>query len=189
MEEIKQENTRGSAEPKATQPAQSGADLLKKNTKKLTEDKTVMVDKDALDKLIKTVESQGETIKMLTEVADKGRILHYNSTQGKKQEGTEVKLSTIMHEGKQKVVVAWRTTENEVFQDPLTMVWKEKQTIEFILEDNTIVSLPFLGLADKLTKIKATVVGRTINDSDGGTTLKVEAENGKTYLIDVQFVN
>lgn len=150
--------------------------------------KTVEVNEDALQQLIKTVEDQQKRISMLTEVADKGRM---DLWQRRHQAPMLKKVHLTTYNGK--TVVGWRMTANEVYQNPLTGAWHEKQEVEVLYEDNGKEVLPYKIFMTQSEKLPATVLS-TVRDSEGNETLTVEVETQpgqppKKLVIGSRFIN
>lgn len=141
---------------------------------------TVSVDKDTLEGLIKRLDDQSRDIKMLREVADKSRISNWekkNVTIGART----AKLSTY----KGKLVMAWRTIQDEVYADAQGR-WHEKQTTEIITEDNEKIQLEYVHFA-KLVKIEAEIVSR-YTTPEGQDMIRLNLD-GRVIDIDIKFVN
>jgi len=152
------------------------------------EKKTVEVSKQALEKIVdqleenkKTIEQQRKDIDVLKAVADKSR-LYWLEEKTKKIGPRTYKLST--YEGK--VIVGWRTIKDEV--DAKRGI--ENQEYEIILEDNKKVAIKGYVEFNSIQyghQIIGTEVEKIINGDK--TTLKLRTDEGKEFLIDVQFVN
>lgn len=155
-------------------------------TAKVPEGK-VLVDKATLDSILERLEKTEDMekkIQMLTEVADSRNMAKWMD-RNRVALSKECTLTTY----KGKVVLAWKMVTNEVYKNQFG-AWQENQTIEFILEDDTRVIVPYNVLGDSMQtpKIKATVLSST-TDEKNNVTWKVKAENGNTYNVGVQFVN
>lgn len=158
----------------------------------MEENKKVEVNADALEKLMAKVEEQSEVIKtyktdidMLKTIADKSRLAWFE--EGKKVKGPSVyRLSTF--DGK--VIVGWRTIKDVVEKNPLTGIRIEDQQYEIILEDDTVQKIQGFNKFAEIqygNQIKAQELEKVVKGDK--VTLKLKAENGKTYLIDSVFVN
>ena len=148
--------------------------------------KAQSVNKEQLEKLLKTVEEQGKRIEILTQAADKGRMF-WAENQNKKTELRRVKVTTIGG----KFVLAWRTVKDIVEKNPLSGVWSENQEYEFIFADDT--RLPVVGY-NKFAelqygaKVESEVLSRKEN-ADGSVVLEVKLPDGRTVEVDSRFVN
>lgn len=163
-------------------------DIEKKDKEK------VSVERDALEAILKRLDDQDaiikrqeESIRVVTEAADKGRLERILGKE-KKEVGMVVKLSTLTIDDKDKIVVCWRMKKNRVWKDPITMAWKEDQVIEFIFDDDSSKEMDYLTAMTSVVKIEASVTSKTI-DNNGGTTLKVVTKDGKELMIDAKYVN
>ena len=72
-------------------------------------------------------------------------------------------------------------------EDTVSRKWGEKQTMELLLEDKTIVKVPYATFTRRFTQIPAKVIGNI--EEDGQVALKVVRDNGQKYTINVAFVN
>ncbi len=122
---------------------------------------------------------------MLLSVADKKSIaLFYQRNQGELPK--EVKLRVMGD----KVIVGWRTTRDEVYQDPVTRVWREYQDVELVLEDGTTISMALLDFNRKFTYVTCRRTGIVKNEETGDEAFTlIRLDNGKEYTIGSQFVN
>ena len=142
-------------------------------------DETTVVNKKALENLIKKVE-------MLEAVADVGRVARW-------QQQHQVALPKIVRitKFKDKYVLAWRLISNEVYKDPVTRAWHENQQMEVIYEDNTKEVFPYQTFMTSCEKVDAQILQSTV-DSDGRRTLTVQLnppEEPRKLTIDSVFVN
>lgn len=138
-----------------------------------------------------------EKLKMLTEVADKGRVFNYENTQPQKK-AMKVKLS-IFNGG---VIVGWRTLKDELIKHPTSgLTVGEKQEYELKIlnqadEDNpngfesTVVVDGYKQFSDARynERIDANVVGKK-EDWNGNFTLEVVLPDGRKISLDSRFVN
>lgn len=132
-----------------------------------------------------------ETLKMLYEVADKGRIFNYESQRTTKKP-LRVKLSKYQN----KIIIGWRTVKDELIAHPTTgKIVGEKQEYELLLldsEGNTSKALvdgyPNFTSARYTERIEADVVGKK-EDFDGKTTFEIQLPDGRKISLDARFVN
>lgn len=131
---------------------------------------------------IKNVETDRD---MLLQVADKKMLAtFYERNKGKLP--THVNLREL--EGK--TILGWRTTEDEVYQDPVTMRWGEKQKVEVLFEDGTAKEYFLMDYVRKYKQVAAEVRQRIIDDTTGNVALRVvRLDTGKEYTIGLTFVN
>jgi len=137
--------------------------------------------KEQIDKLQKSNESLND---LLLQVADKKQLALYYQ-RNKEQIPPEVKLRVI--DGK--VVIGWRTVKDDVYKDPVSMKWVEKQIIEVIFEDGHTKQLAYLDFVRMYQHKKAKVVSTLTNSTDGKIALKVQTDDGKEYTLGVEYVN
>lgn len=149
--------------------------------------RTVQVNADALEALQKKFDDQEKTIAMLLDTADVGRIARYQQ----RHAGAIPKRVRITRlDGK--YVMAWRLKTNEVYQNPLTGAWHEKQDVEVIYEGNDKAEMPMKQFALQAEKLEAEVLQST-KDVAGNETLAIQLaegpDKGKKLSIAVTFVN
>lgn len=145
----------------------------------------VEVPKSFIDELQSQMKEMKEKQGMLEQIADKRQLAAYYARNKKKLPKV---VSLRVWDGK--VVVGWRTVDNEVYQDPLTNAWREKQTVEIVNEDGKLVELQYLNYVREFKRVNAMVVSSTTDEKSGSEILKVKREDtGKTYDIDVRYVN
>jgi hypothetical protein len=121
---------------------------------------------------------------LLLQVADKKQLALYYQ-RNKDKVPPVVKLRTI--DGK--VIVGWRTLVDKVDQDPVTLRWREKQTIEVLYEDGSSQQFALMDYVKLYKHIEADVIS-TINDSETGkVVLKTRTRDGREYVIGVEYVN
>jgi len=150
-------------------------------------EKTVVVKKRALDKILDDIERLKKDNEMLLGIADKSRLAFWEEKIQKPQIHI-VKLSTWEVNGKPKVILAWRSVKDEMYQDA-NGTWHEDQKTEIILEDKTKLVIQSREFWLKPTKIPAQIIQRSVDEVTGNTTLKVETKDEKIYEIDQRFVN
>lgn len=163
------------AEPKVPAPEETGVALLLEKIKAL-EAKDLEKDKQ---------------LKMLYEVADKGRVQNYESQRAEKKP-FKVKLSVF--DGK--TMVGWQIKRDELIKDPRTgTTVGEKQEIEAKLLDaaGEISVVTFDGYvsfsnARYSERIEAEVVNRK-EDYNGNSSFDVRLPSGRIITLDARFVN
>jgi len=139
------------------------------------------VDKKALERLISRVEQQEKEIKKLTEIADRGRLAHWETTH--KEESPKIYRLSVY---KGKIILSWKMITNMVWKDSEGK-WREKQEIELYFEDGEKEVVPYVEFVNKTEKIPVKLISTT--QQGGQTILKVETEDGKKYTIDSTYIN
>lgn len=156
-------------------------------------------EQDDVKKLLEKVEAleeketkNQETIKMLTEVADRGRMLNYQSKKDPTKKPMKVSLS--VHEDK--IVIGWRTIKDILRYNPLTgNISGEVQEYEILLLDKEdkiskgIIN-GYLRFSDIRygERIEVEVVGKS-EDFAGKITFDVLLPDERQISIDSRFVN
>jgi hypothetical protein len=137
----------------------------------------------------KNVQNQ---LKMLYDVADKGRVFNYESQQQKDKKPVKVKLSILNG----LIITGWRTLKDELFKDSRTgrtigetqqyevsLLDEEGKTTNVILDGYVAFSN---ARYDK--RIEVEVVGKK-EDWDGSLTFNVRLPNGRVVSLDGRCVN
>lgn len=137
-----------------------------------------------------------EQLKMLVEVADKGRVFNYQSSQ-KTKNPIKVKLSVF----RDSIIVGWRTVKDELVKHPTTgKTVGERQEYELMLlgKDSegsyTVASKATLegynAFSDARydTRIEAEVVGKR-EDFEGSVDFDIMLPDGKMIKLNSRFVN
>lgn len=132
-----------------------------------------------------------EKLRMLYEVADKGRVFNYESGRTKKQPA-KVKLS--VHGGG--IVTAWQTVKDELIKHPTTgRTVGEQQEYEVVLAmpdggtaKRSLHGYPAFSDARYNERVEAEVVARR-EDYKGNLTLDLRLEDGRELSIDARFAN
>jgi len=159
------------------------------------ERKTVEVNKEALDKILKLVETQKvqletqqQSINMLVATADKGRMSRYQTAQGVDLVRT-VKVSFLGN----KMIVGWTTVKDDVYKD-MGGVWHEIQITEVVTDDGVKVEMPYSEFA-KVRKEDVEIISRA-EDNKGHVIFKLryparpgDVYSGKEFELDAIFVN
>lgn len=130
-------------------------------------------------------------LKMLYEVADKGRVFNYESSRAEKKP-LRVKLS--VYNGN--IVIGWRTIKDELVKHPTTgRTVGENQEYELLLLSKEGVSskvivngYPAFSAARYDSRIEAEVTGRK-EDWNGEVTFDLSLPDGRTIPLNARFVN
>lgn|SRR3990167_1142204 len=131
-----------------------------------------------------------ERLKMLYEVADKGRVANYeNQRQGKKP--FKVHLSKYLGG----VIVGWRTIKDKAVYHPTTgKQVGEEQEYELLLDKNGTIEKVLVNGYPSFTdaryqeRIECEVKGKK-EDFDGKLTFDVVLPEGRVLSLDSRFVN
>lgn len=178
-----QEDSRGAADPESSKPAKAEDSPTP----------TVMAEllKEVAALKAKSEEDQ-KTLKMLYDVADKGRLFSWEQRQRTDKKPQKVKLAVV---GDQ-VVVGWRTVKDELISDPRTgRTIGENQEYELLLLGKDGLTTPqrvqgYLNFSNVRyeNRIEAEVLSRSVS-FDGKTTLHIGLLDGRTVDLDAAFVN
>ena len=171
--------------PSVGQTAQPAATAAKSN-----DDISALVKEIA--ELRKSREEDQKTLKMLTDVADKGRVFSWEAKQNKTGQPQKVKLSTL-GDG---VVVGWRTVRDELVTDPRTgRTVGESQTYELLVlgKDGVTTMRTVEGYLNFSNvryenRIEAAVLSKSTS-FDGSMTLDLGLPDGRRITLGSQFVN
>src|SRR3990167_5120136 len=132
-------------------------------------------------------------IKMLLEVADKGRVFNYENQQaGKEKKVQKVKLSLFAGG----IITGWRTIKDVLIKHPTTgLTAGEEQQYEVIvlLPDNTtknvlINGYPQFSDARYTERVDCDVLSKS-EEYSGAVTLTVLLPDGRELPVGIQFVN
>lgn len=161
-------------------------------------EETVEVKKEVLDSLLAEVSAlkerdaeYQEKLKMLYEVADKGRILTYESRKVEKKP-LRVKLSK--YQGG--IIIGWRNVKDELITDPktgATVGEDQRYEVKVLGNDGEIKEYPIRGYATFSEaryneRIEAEVANRR-EDWDGNVTFDLKLPDGRVISLDGRFVN
>lgn len=173
----------GAAPAAAVVPGPLDKKEEKKDEKK--KGKTVEVDADVLDRILKTVESQGEKIKILTEVADKNRLTRVEEMRAQGKLVKKVKLNT--YEGK--IIIGWKKIKDDVWIDQEGRL-HEDQIVGLVFEGEKEVGkeLDVRSFSRLIVKVPVEVLEES-KDRDGNTNFLVRTEDGREIKIDSNFIN
>jgi hypothetical protein len=150
----------------------------------LPEEETVTISKTKMDE----IEAK---LKMLYDVADKGRVYNYENQRAEKKP-FKVKLSKFA-DG---IIVGWRTIKDELVKHPTTgLTVGENQEYELKVldsEGNTklvnVPSYPAFSNARYNERIEVEVLGKK-EDYEGKITFDVSLPDNKIVSIDARFIN
>ena len=133
-------------------------------------------------------------LKMLTEVADKGRVYNYENQQqkGKDKKALKVKLSLFAGG----IITGWRTIKDVLIKHPTTgLTAGEQQEYEIMVlqPDNSINKVivngyPQFSDARYTERIEVDVISKA-EDYNGNVTLTVQLPDGRELPIGVLFIN
>lgn len=132
-----------------------------------------------------------EKLKMLTEVADKGRVFNYESNQPQKK-AMKVKLA-VFNGG---LIVGWRTLKDELIKHPtsgLTVGEKQEYELKILNPDSTesiVIVDGYKQFSDYRynERVDCNVVGKK-EDWQGNFKYEIVLPDGRKYEIDSRFVN
>jgi len=118
-------------------------------------DDEIVVKKSSLDEILEKLKSQENTITMLTNVADKGRMARYQDSLG-------VKLTrqARLRVYKDKLVVGWSNLiDNTVKKE--NGIWRESQIIEVYTEDGKKYKMLYSDFIE-MVKVKCDIVENAV---------------------------
>ena len=141
----------------------------------------IAVPKSTLDALIAEVKDSKKQIKMLTEVADKSRLMRYRSAH-KEIELKKVRVSTLNG----KIIVAWSMVTNDVYQDGQGR-WHENQQVRIIFEDNTKKIISYLEFVRQITKVDG-IIEKRYTTPEGHNIMRINVMK-KVLDINETFIN
>lgn len=137
-------------------------------------------------------EENQKKLKMLYDVADKGRLFNWESKQKGGDQGRHVKLSVV--DGK--ILVGWRTLRDELVHDPKTgRTVGEFQQYELLLygedgQHSTRVVDGYLNFSNLRyeNRIECQILGKSEN-YEGKVTFEIGLPDGRKTILDSRFVN
>ena len=176
------------SQPEQVPPAHPLADLPQANQKPTMpstgrEPQTIEVKRDALDKLLERVDAIEKENKMLKEIADKGRLAHWESV----NKG-DVPKTYRLSEYQGKIITSWEMKQNRVWKDEKNL-WKEIQEIEISTEDGQVHSVPYIEFVTNTQKIEASLVSTEQKGGKVYLTVEVVGGGGKKVTVDSTFIN
>lgn len=157
------------------------------------EDEQISVSKSQLEEMMKRLQAVEKDRDLLLQVADKKQLgLYYSRNREKLPSKVFLRTMDVIKDGEKttKVIVGWKTIQDEVYQDPLTMRWMEKQKILVMYEDATTEEFHLMDYVRKYKQVVAEVKKKTTDEETGDVALEVvRLDNQKVYNIGIQFIN
>ena len=153
-----------------------------------TSSENVVVDKGKLDAVLGELQELRQKTTMLESIADKKELAKFLD-KSKDRTKRVCRLRTLRDdEGNSQVVISWgRMISNEVYQNPQGQT-VAKQVVKVKTEDGKEISGDLLNIGRSYEYIDATKVGEA-KDEEGNIVWEVKASNGKTYSMDIRFIN
>jgi hypothetical protein len=133
-----------------------------------------------------------EQLKMLTAVADKGRMFNYESQQAQQKKPIKVKLSVYNDQ----YIVGWKTIKDELIKHPTTgLTVGEVQEYEVSLLSKTgisttakIIGYPAFSDARYTQRVECEVIGKS-EDYNGNLEFDLVLPEGQKIKLPSQFIN
>jgi len=171
--------------PEAPESPETGAE-----PEKVSDDQKALLER--IEELEKRDQENQEKLKMLYEVADKGRVFSWESKKNQKGHSQRIKLSVL----DDKPVVGWRTVRDELITDPRTgaTVGELQQYELTLLEPNgthTIKSISgYKNFSDIRyeNRIDCQVISKS-EAYDGTMKFTVKLPDGRDVELDSRFIN
>ena len=163
----------------------AGAGSATTTDKKEKGKNTVEVEKDVLERILKTIESQGEKIKILTEVADKNRLTRVEELRSQGKLVKKVFLNTF--DGK--IIIGWKKIKDDVYTDQEGRL-HEDQVVGLIFHKEKEVGkeMDIRSFSRLIVKVPVEVVEEG-KDKEGNINFTVQTEDGQEIKIDSRFIN
>lgn len=120
---------------------------------------------------------------MLKEIADKGRLAHWESV----NKG-DVPKTYRLSEYQGQIVTGWEMKTNRVWKDEKGL-WKETQEIEIKTEDGKAVAIPYIEFVTNTQKIEASLISTEQKGGKTYLTVEVVGGGGKRVTVDSTFIN
>ena len=170
----------------------------KKKTEEPVKTPLVTVENETMTKLLAEVEElkrkdeeNQKKLKMLYEVADKGRVFNYENSNAEKKP-MKVKLS----EYGGGLIIGWKTLKDELVKHPTTgLVVGENQEYELLILNadgqttRVIISgYPAFSNSRYSSRIEAEVIGKS-EDYNGNITYNLLLSDGRQISLAGQFIN
>lgn len=154
----------------------------------ITEEKNVVVSEEGLKQVLEELKILKEKTVILESIADKTELAKYFE-KTKDRTKRACRLRCLRNDkGEQRVVVFWGPMiTNETWQNQ-NGVTVAKQVIKVKDEDGMEIVGDLLDIGRRYEFISAEKVGE-LKDETGNTIWEVKADNGKTYKIDIRFIN
>lgn len=171
--------------------------MIKKNTIQKEEPEKV----DVMGKLLEKIEAlekksveDDKKLKLLYEVADKGRVFNYEAKENSKVSKKAMKVKLSVFNGG--IITSWRVMKDQLIKHPTTgMTVGEEQEYEIIVLDPdnnlskvTINGYPRFSDARYNERIEANIVGKS-EGFDGKVTYDVELPDGRSIKLEDRFLN
>jgi len=161
---------------------------------KLMENEKIEISKSELAEIYKRLDSLAADNEFLKSVADKKAVaLYYQRHKEVIPPRVNIRALDVANEKGEmveKVILGWRTVENEVWKDPQTGAWREKQTVELLMEDKSVVKMDLLNYVRQFKYIPCERTAVIKDEVTGEQAFKLRRlDNGKEYIIGVLFVN
>jgi len=150
---------------------------------------SVEVPKDVLERLLDTVEKQGEKIKDLESAADVGRLSRIQQARNAGKLVKSAKLS--IYEGK--VVLGWSRVKDDVYFDESGRLHEDQQ-VELYLDNGKnkkptkTEPMSYRAFARLTTKIEGEVIKES-KDKEGQIMFTVQLEDGREFELPIVFLN
>lgn len=167
-------------------------------TKELKAKESTPADPDVMKQMMEEIATLEKNNEMLIQVADK-RAMSIYFQRNQEKIPSKVMIRTMMTLDKtdpekkrmvEKVIIGWRTTKDEVFQEPSTMRWIENQRVELLYEDGTSEEMYLRDFNRLYKQVESEVKQKIVDEATGNVALKVSRlDNGREYSIGVTFIN
>lgn len=155
-------------------------------------------DPDVMKRMMEEIATLKKNNEMLIQVADK-RAMSIYFQRNQEKIPSRVMIRTMMTLDKtdpekkrmvEKVIIGWRTTKDEVFQEPSMMRWIENQRVELLYEDGTSEEMYLRNFNRLYKQVEAEVKQKIVDEATGSVVLEVaRLDNGNEYSIGVVFLN
>ena len=147
----------------------------KEEVKETPKEEMIEVKKSDFDKMLSQMEKQSKDIDLLYKAADKSRISKLMN------DGSEVLVKTakVSTWDGGPFVIGWKLVSDK--SEVVNGRWIEEQTVNIILEDGEVVTVPLLEFYRKTLK---KTVGDIISKSE-----QYDSQNNKITLFKIQFPN
>ncbi len=146
----------------------------------------------------KTIARLEKKSKMLEQTADKSKLAFYYEQENKDMPSIfRLRTFKVPIPGgrlKEKLIMRWELTANEVYKDPISRSFKERQNIELFFKDNTSKTVPLQDFAERYGTIECEKVGES-TDIEGNhfvTLVVTDAESkfkGDKITMNIKYVN
>lgn len=146
---------------------------------------TVEIERSVLEEILRNQKAQQEKIEMLTSVADKARLAHWDKLH---PQGNLIRRANL-GKWKGKIVIGWAKVKDEV--GFIHGVLREEQIIKLFLDNGTkepeTEDVEFLTFYRNVER----VFGDIVKESRGayGETRTLQLEDGRQFEVDIRFIN